>query len=131
MNFLPRFRRLAEAQAIRSRLEMATLFPNDTRFYTTYVKVQSLSSFFKENSLTILAAAMILTGVFAAGVYVAQTASDIEVLELKIKRTERRVMALEEKINTTEEKGRRRVMALEEKINTTEEKIKSYLKSKT
>ena len=80
-------------------------------FSTNDVKAQPLSSYFKENAQTILTAATILAGVFAAGVYSVQTASVIKVLE--------------EKIKTTEEKGRGQVMALEEKINTTEEKIKT------
>ena len=117
MNFLPRFR----------------------RFYTTDLKAQPLSSYFKENAQTILTAATILAGVFAAGVYSVQTASVIKVLEEKIKTTEEKgrlqvmaleekgrgqVMALEEKIKTTEEKGRGQVMALEEKIKTAKEEAK-------
>ena len=113
MNFLPRFR----------------------RFYTTDLKAQPLSSYFKENAQTILTAATILAGVFAAGVYSVQTASVIKVLEEKINTTEEKiktteekgrlqVMALEEKIKTTEEKGRGQVMALEEKIKTAKEEAK-------
>jgi low affinity Fe/Cu permease len=106
MNFLPRFR----------------------RFYTTDLKAQPLSSYFKENAQTILTAATILAGVFAAGVYSVQTASVIKVLEEKIKTTEEKgrgqVLALEEKIKTTEEKGRGQVLALEEKIKTAKEEAK-------
>ena len=85
------------------------------RFYTSDVKAQRLSSYFKENSQTILTAATILAGVFAAGVYSVQTAAAIKELEQKNKG---QVMALEEK-----NKGQ--VMALEERIKTTEEKIKT------
>ncbi len=86
------------------------LLPRFRRFYTTDVKAQPLSSYFKENAQTILTAATILAGVFAAGVYSVQTASVIKVLE--------------EKIKTTEEKGRGQVMALEEKIKTAKEEAK-------
>jgi outer membrane murein-binding lipoprotein Lpp len=71
------------------------------RFYTSDVKAQRLSSYFKENSQTILTAATILAGVFAAGVYSVQTAAAIKELEQKNKG---QVMALEERIKTTEEK---------------------------
>ena len=91
------------------------------RFYTSEVKTQPLSSYFKDNSQTILTAATILAGVFAAGVYSVQTASVIKVLEEKIKTTEEKgrgqVMALEEK-----NKGQ--VMALEERIKTAKEEAK-------
>ena len=93
------------------------------------VKPQPLYSYLKENASTIFAAATILGGVFAAGVYSVQTAASIKILEEKINTTEDKrklqVMALEEKIKTTEDKGKLQVMALEEKINTTEEKIKT------
>ena len=85
------------------------------RFYTSDVKAQPLSSYFKDNAQTILTAATILAGVFAAGVYSVQTAAAIKELEEKNKG---QVMALEEK-----NKGQ--VMALEERIKTTEEKIKT------
>jgi molybdopterin-guanine dinucleotide biosynthesis protein A len=71
------------------------------RFYTSDVKAERLSSYFKENAQTILTAATILAGVFAAGVYSVQTAAAIKVLEQKNKG---QVMALEERIKTTEEK---------------------------
>jgi hypothetical protein len=99
-----------------------TFLPRFRRFYTTDVKAQPLSSYFKENSQTILTVATILAGVFAAGVYSVQTAAAIKELEQKNKG---QVMALEERIKTTEEKGRGQVMALEERINTTEERIKT------
>ena len=93
------------------------------RFYTSDVKAQRLSSYFKENSQTILTAATILAGVFAAGVYSVQTAAAIKELEQKNKgqvmaleeKNKGQVMALEERIKTTEtteEKGRAQVMAL-------------------
>ena len=87
------------------------------RFYTSDVKAQPLSSYFKDNAQTILTAATILAGVFAAGVYSVQTAAAIKELEQKNKG---QVMALEERIKTTEEK----IKTTEEKIKTAKEEAK-------
>ena len=72
-------------------------------------KVQSLSSYFKENAQPILTAAIILGGVFAAGAYSTQTAAAMKALEENKKAP---VMALEEK-------NKARLMVLEERIKTT------------
>ena len=95
------------------------------RFYTSDVKAQPLSSYFKDNAQTILTAATILTGVFAAGVYSVQTAAAIKELEQKNKG---QVMALEEKnkgqVMALEEKNKGQMMALEERIKTAKEEAK-------
>ena len=86
------------------------------RYFSTSdtFKVQSISSYFKENSQTILTAATVLTGFFAAGIYSERTAASIKVLE---ERNKGQVLALEEK-----SKGQ--VLALEERINTAKEEAK-------
>ena len=89
--------------------KLSHLLPRFRRFYTTE-KAQPLSSYFKDNSQTILTAATILAGVFAAGVYSVQTAAAIKQLEQKSKG---QVMALEELIKTTEGKGRGKLRAFQ------------------
>ena len=71
------------------------------RFQTTGTKAQTVSSFYKDNSQAILAAATILAGVFAAGIFSSKTAAAMKVLEEKNKGE---VKLLEEKIKTSEEK---------------------------
>lgn len=63
-----------------------------------------MSSYFKENSQTILTSATVLTGFFAAGIYSERTAASIKVLEEKNKG---QVLALEERIKTAKEEAKR------------------------
>jgi hypothetical protein len=110
---------------------------NSSCNFTSDVKAQRLSSYFKENSQNFLTAATIPAEVFAAGVYSVQTAAAIKELEQKNKgqvmaleeKNKGQVMALEEKnkgqVMALEEKNKGQVMALEERIKTTEEKIKT------
>jgi len=97
------------------------------RYFSTSdtFKVQSISSYFKENSQTILTAATVLTGFFAAGIYSERTAASIKVLE---ERNKGQVLALEEKskgqVLALEEKSKGQVLALEERINTAKEEAK-------
>jgi hypothetical protein len=108
------------------------------RFYNTTeaVKVQPMSSYFKDNAQTILTALTMLAGVFAAGVYSVQTAAAMKELEQKNKG---QVMALEEKhkgqvmameaknkgqVMAMEAKNKGQVMVLEEKIKTAKEEAK-------
>ena len=96
------------------------------RFQTTGTKAQTVSSFYKDNSQAILAAATILAGVFAAGMFYSKTAAAMKVLEEKNKGE---VKLLEEKnkgqLMAMEEKNKGEVKLLEEKIKTSEEKIKT------
>ena len=92
------------------------------RFYASDVKAPSISSYLKDNAQTILTAATILTGVFAAGVFSAQSTASRKVLEERIKATEEKARG---EVMVLEEKSKGQVMVLDERIKTADERIKT------